>query len=257
MGEQDLAREHEELMLERAARGFEAAATLIDDAVEELGAAAKVLVAGGHGFSLDEMSVLKTCQELAAQQARAVRQQMEQNPSGPKLFSGLRERLAEEVGEERLIAARDQAAAEHDAAQPSSADLVCVPLSFLEHVLVVIKNPEARRQDAYALIDRLEAFLGDDQPRCPPAASSTFEIKPDVRVDRYVGGRCPSCGRGRLELYVDGTETGVTVPRAVGVRCEKCFTTWILDPALATVYGDHDDRCPLRPAHDNDYGLGA
>lgn len=85
---------------------------------------------------------------------------------------------------------------------------------------------------------------------------SALEIKPDVRVDRYVGGKCPACGRCRLELYVDGEETDADEPRAVGIRCEKCFMTWILDPAQATFYGDYDDRCPLRPPHDNDYGLG-
>jgi hypothetical protein len=228
---QRMAHEHEQSMLERAARGFEAAATLIDDAVEELGTAAKALVAGDHDFSLDGMSVLKTCQELAAQQARAVRQHMA------------------DVAGSTAKRVSDPPDVPPSWTFETSADLVCMPLPFLEHVLAVVKDPEATRQAAEELVGRLEAFLGND---APPA----FEIKPDVRVDRYVGGRCPSCGRSRLELYVDGTETGVTVPRAVGVRCEKCFTTWILDPALATVYGDHDDRGPLRPAHDNDYGLG-
>lgn len=73
--------------------------------------------------------------------------------------------------------------------------------------------------------------------------SDPFEIRPDVRYDRYIG-KCPGCGRVRLELYVDGSEDD---PRAVGVECEKCKRQWVLDPNKADFYGEHDDRDPLHP----------
>lgn len=83
-----------------------------------------------------------------------------------------------------------------------------------------------------------------------------FEIKPDVRSASYLGGECPSCGRVRLLLYVDGSDEGDSTPRAVGVRCEKCFCEWLLDPQKADIQGDYSDTDPLhpRPPENNPFG---
>jgi len=40
----------------------------------------------------------------------------------------------------------------------------------------------------------------------------------------YIPADCPNCGRRRLEVFVDADE------RALGIRCEKCFYQWSLDP---------------------------
>lgn len=73
--------------------------------------------------------------------------------------------------------------------------------------------------------------------------SDDFKPLPDVRADHYVG-KCPGCGRVRLELYVDGPDDD---PRVVGVQCEKCRRQWVFDPAKADYYHEHDDRNPLHP----------
>lgn len=44
--------------------------------------------------------------------------------------------------------------------EPFAANLVCVPLSFLQHVLAVVGDPAAHRQEAELVCRRLEAFLG-------------------------------------------------------------------------------------------------
>lgn len=77
-----------------------------------------------------------------------------------------------------------------------------------------------------------------------PSSGEPFKVQSDVRYSKYIG-RCPACGRVRLELYVDGPEDD---ERVVGVECEKCGSQWLLDPAKADFYGDLDKRNPLHPS---------
>lgn len=83
--------------------------------------------------------------------------------------------------------------------------------------------------------------------------SDAFKPLPNVRFDRYIG-KCPACGRNRLEAYVDGPEDD---PRVVGIECEKCRRQWLLDPARADHFGEDDDRDPLHPPALDDNWWGA
>lgn len=78
------------------------------------------------------------------------------------------------------------------------------------------------------------------------AHNGQMEIKPDVRTNYYLNGDCPNCGRHRLELYVDGPEGN---ERAVGIKCEKCYVGWLLDPngPGAMFHGDLSEDDPLNP----------
>lgn len=74
-------------------------------------------------------------------------------------------------------------------------------------------------------------------------SSDEFVIAADVRFSHYLGVACPSCGRHRLELRVDGPDEA---KRAVGIRCEKCFCSWLLDPTKAEYWADLAEHDPLR-----------
>jgi len=71
-----------------------------------------------------------------------------------------------------------------------------------------------------------------------------FKPLPDVRWAAYIRGGCPGCGRHRLEVFVDGPEDN---ERAVGIRCEKCYRQWLLNPEAADFHSDHSDNDPLNP----------